>query len=256
MSAGAEERPFGVAGTPLASWHASPELAQVPVVSLGELLPPGARLVVAAPHPDDEVLACGGLLAALAPRPQAVTLLSVTDGDGSHPGSSLWPPARLRHERRQESTRALTRLGYDTRVLDWHPLSLPDGELAACKSELLEHLCAHLNPSDRLLSTWRHDGHCDHETLGEVAAQAARLTGAVLIEAPVWAWHWAKPDDPRLPWARARKFMLDEHTLARKRQAIAEHATQLHADPSTQAPPVLAPETLGRLLQPFELVFI
>lgn len=256
MTESAAGTPFGVAGTALETWQASEQLQRVAPITLQALVPETARLVVAAPHPDDEVLACGGLLAAMAGRHEAVTLLSVTDGDGSHPGSNVWPPARLRHERRMESTRALTRLGFDTRVLDWHPLNLPDGQVAAFEGLLLEHLCRHLRPGDRLLATWRHDGHCDHEALGRVAAQAAELTGATLLEAPVWAWHWAQPHDPRLPWARARKFMLSEPVLARKRQAIAEHVTQLLPDASTQAAPVLNDLTLARLLQPFELVFL
>ncbi|MBD1551677.1 PIG-L deacetylase family protein [Pseudomonas typographi] len=248
--------PFGLAGTPLEKWQASEHLQHVAPISLDELVPAGTRLVVAAPHPDDEVLACGGLLAAMASRHDEVTLLSVTDGDGSHPGSSVWPPARLRHERHLESTRALTRLGFDTRVLDWHPLGLPDGQVATFEDELLGQLCRHLGRGDRLLSTWRYDGHCDHEALGKVAAEAARISGAVLLEAPVWAWHWAEPQDPRLPWARARKFMLSEQAQGRKRQAIAEHVTQLLPDASTRAAPVLNEQTLARLLQPFELVFV
>jgi LmbE family N-acetylglucosaminyl deacetylase len=42
--------------------------------------------------------------------------------------------------------------------------------------------------------------------------------------------------------------------LARKRQAIAAHASQVSRD--GQTPAVLSGETLERLLQPFELVFL
>ncbi|WP_414708940.1 PIG-L deacetylase family protein, partial [Pseudomonas sp. UBA7500] len=109
-------------------------------------------------------------------------------------------------------------------------------------------------PGDRVLSTWRLDGHCDHEAVGRASAQAAQTVGAQLIEVPIWAWHWARPDDPRLPWRRARKLALSPQQLARKRAAIAAHASQLHAD--GEQPPVLSQTTLQRLLQPFELLFL
>lgn len=37
-----------------------------------------------APHPDDEILCCGGLLALQAKRGGKVLLVGVTDGDKSH----------------------------------------------------------------------------------------------------------------------------------------------------------------------------
>src|SRR3989344_1427225 len=43
-------------------WNSAPQLANIPVIGTQSLLPPGARAVVIAPHPGDEVLTCGGLL--------------------------------------------------------------------------------------------------------------------------------------------------------------------------------------------------
>jgi LmbE family N-acetylglucosaminyl deacetylase len=251
----ANDAPFGVVGTPLHEWQASRALRRAPVVSIDDLIPPGARLVVVAPHPDDEVLACGGLLAAMAERVADLHLISVTDGDASHPGSQQWPVARLRAQRRVESESALARLGLDLSRLSWQRLALPDARVAEHEAVLMSALCRELQAGDYVLATWRHDGHGDHEAVGRAAAQAARLQGAHLLEVPVWAWHWAHPEDPRLPWGRARKLLLSDEQLERKREAIRAHASQLHDDPSTGAPPVLDRATLERLLQPFELVF-
>lgn len=246
---------FGVRGTPLEAWQRSRALAAVPSVSLAELIPQPARVIVIAPHPDDEVLACGGLLAALAERGTAVTLVSVTDGEGSHPDSPLWPPEILGSMRRQESRSAMQLLGFPLDQLDWQYLGLPDGSVAAHATALESCLRSLVRPGDCLLTTWRGDGHCDHEAVGEVAAACAQHAGAQLIEAPVWAWHWAAPEDPRLPWARACKWMLDEQQLARKRLAVAAHVSQWQSDPTTQAGAVLDKATLARLLQPYELFF-
>ncbi len=248
--------PFGVGGTPLSAWQTSKALLSVQPITLDELVPKGGRLIVLAPHPDDEVLACGGLLSAMASREEDVRLISVTDGEGSHPGSALWPQSVLRAVRRKESERAVTRLGLDVSRLAWQRLAMADGQVAEQAESLIALLSESLDSTDILLSTWRHDGHCDHEAVGHCAAQAAAKTGATLLEIPVWAWHWAKPNDPRIPWARARKLALSEDQLARKSQAIEAHVSQLQADRSTGAPAVLTPATLERLLQPFEWVFL
>jgi len=249
-------QPFGVDGTSLHEWQNSPSLRSVAPISLEALVPQGSRLLVLAPHPDDEILACGGLLTAMARRQDDVHLIAVTDGEGSHPGSSLWPPSRLRTERHLESERALACLGYDVSQLVWQRLGMIDGQVQNSAQTLIALLSEDLRPNDVVLSTWRHDGHCDHEAVGHCAAQAVANSGARLLEMPVWAWHWAQPDDPRIPWAQARKLMLTDHQLERKRQAICAHTTQLQSDPSTGEPPVLNAATLERLMQPFELVFL
>lgn len=246
---------FGIQGTPLSAWQASHALQAVPHITLKELVPAQARVIVVAPHPDDENLGCGGLLAGLAERGSALTVVAVTDGEGSHPHSALWPQNRLRATRRQESRLAMAHLGFAAARVEWHHLALPDGQVAAHNSVLQAHLMAILQPGDCLLTTWRHDGHCDHEAVGAIAAHCAAAAQAQLIEVPVWAWHWAAPEDPRLPWHSARKLLLDEQQLTRKAAAVRAHISQLQADPSTGAAAVLAEETLSRLLQPFELVF-
>jgi LmbE family N-acetylglucosaminyl deacetylase len=248
--------PFGVNGTPLTDWQASPALQGVRPVTLSELVPTGSRLVVLAPHPDDEILTCGGLLAGMVARQNHVQLISVTDGEGSHLNSPQWPQVMLRQERRKESERAVARLGFDVQRLSWQRLGIADGQVAERAESLIALLSEDLRPGDIVLTTWRHDGHCDHEAVGHCAAQAAANTGATLLEMPVWAWHWAEPNDPRIPWAHTRKLVLNDEQQRRKRWAIEAHATQLQTDTSTGQAPVLAPTTLERLLQPFELVFL
>lgn len=255
MSADVDKSFYG-AGTTLAQWQASRALRAVPSISRDLLLPAGRRLVVVAPHPDDEVLMCGGLLAHLAADDSELLLISVTDGTGSHPGSALWPEERLRVERPRESADALSRLGFDPRTVQWLRLGLADSAVADSHDALLQQLCATLRSGDRLLTTWRHDGHCDHEAVGRACASAAWQCQAQLLEVPVWAWHWAHPEDSRLPWLRARKLAVPAHRLKRKRAALAAHRSQVSADPSTGRPAILSPATLERLLQPFELVFL
>ena len=79
-----QERRIEGCGTPDEEWQAWPGLAELPPVSARQLVPGSARAVVVAPHPDDEILACGGLLQLLAQQGSEVLLVAVTDGDASH----------------------------------------------------------------------------------------------------------------------------------------------------------------------------
>ena len=49
-------------------WNSAPQLDNIPVIGTQSLVPPGARAVVIAPHPGDEVVTCGGLLQLLSAR--------------------------------------------------------------------------------------------------------------------------------------------------------------------------------------------
>src|SRR5690606_25993661 len=49
-------------GTPWSAWQQSAHLARATWLDPRQLCPPGRRLVLIAPHPDDEILMAGGLL--------------------------------------------------------------------------------------------------------------------------------------------------------------------------------------------------
>ncbi|MBJ2267309.1 PIG-L family deacetylase [Pseudomonas sp. MF6772] len=243
-------------GTLLRAWQGSARVAGLPEVNVAQLVPEGCRAVIIAPHPDDEVLGCGGLLQGLAALGRELLLISVTDGCASHPGSPRWPQQRLREVRPQESAEALQRLGWHQQRLTWLRGGFSDSQVQARESALTEFIQRHLQPDDVVFTTWREDGHCDHEAVGRASAQAALAVGARLIELPVWTWHWATPEDPRVPWQRARKIALAPAAVARKRHALHAFTSQLEGDPQIDLPPVLPPHVLERLLQPFEVVFV
>lgn len=242
-------------GTPLQAWNASRKLASVPAITADILVPPNCRAVIIAPHPDDEVLGCGGLMCQLHQLERSVALISVTDGGGSHPGSTLWPEQRLKAIRPQESADALSRLGLQPDAVEWLRGGFPDGGIASQEEALTTFLEQHLCPTDVVFTVWAQDGHPDHEAVGRASAKACASVGAQLHEVPIWAWHWADPEDERLPWDRARKVLLDPATQVRKREAALAFSSQLQGDPGIGLAPVLPAGVLERLLQPFELVF-
>ena len=242
------------AGTGLDHWSNARCLANMPKIDPARLVPEGARAVIIAPHPDDEILGCGGLLQLLHGAGHSLLLISITDGTASHPGSAEWPPERLRQVRPQESEEALKRLGLSG--LNWVRGGFEDTQVASEEAAVSAFITRNLRPGDVVFATWREDGHSDHDAVGRASSRAAEAVGATLHEVPVWAWHWAHDDDPRVPWKRARKVCLSPYAIARNRYAAHAFTSQLEQDPSTGLDAVLPAPVLERLLQPFEVVFL
>lgn len=241
-------------GTPDQVWLSWPGLNDLPAIGAHALVPPGTRAVIVAPHPDDEILACGGLLQLLAAQGSQLLFIAVTDGDASHPDSPLWPQERLRQLRPQESAQALATLGLASPA--WLRLHLPDGGVAGMTPQLSATLAAQLRPGDRVFTTWRLDGHPDHDACGRACAAACAASGATLVEMPVWGWHWAVPGDMRVPWHRAHCLPLPAPILQRKRAALRCFASQMQDDPSTGRPAIVAGDALQRLLHAWEVYFL
>lgn len=240
----------------LRAWNASVHLADLQPVDAARLVPRGKRAVIVAPHPDDEVLGCGGLLQQLAELGRSILIISVTDGSASHPGSQQWTPQRLGVVRPQESAQALRRLGLPLHSLQWLRGGFSDGGVAGQERQLVRFLERYLRADDVVFSTWREDGHSDNEAVGRACHLAASTTGCAFYELPIWTWHWASPEDSQIPWYRARKLQLSPEMVARKRHAAYAFASQLQGDPAAGLPPVLAPYVLERLLRPFEVIFV
>ena len=239
-------------GTPEAPWRAWLQAQALPHVTAQALVGPGQRAVVVAPHPDDEVLMVGGLLAELAVAGRAMELVAVTDGEASHPGSTRWSREHLAHERARETRAALAALGCKTAVTR---LRIPDGQVAAHAEPLAERLRAVLRPGDVVFTTWTLDGHPDHEATGHATRSAAAKSGARVFEVPVWGWHWALPGAASMPWTDARLVPLSPRAVQRKYAALQCFATQWDSDQSCAQAPVLRATTLQRAQRPFEVVF-
>ena len=240
-------------GTSEAQWQAWPQLHTLPEVNLAELVPAGSRAVVVAPHPDDEVLASGGMLAMLVGCKNPVRVVGVTDGDASHPNSLCWTPEKLAELRHAEAMAGLGQLG--VKPQSYLRLSLPDGHVQNHHAQLLELLIQVLRSDDVVLSTWIHDGHPDHEATAAAVAQACAAVQCLHLQSPVWMWHWAAPGDRCVPWTQLRRLALTPDAQRRKRLALLAHASQLTAQDSG-APPVLSPMAVARMLRPFEYFFV
>ncbi|GAA2298958.1 PIG-L family deacetylase [Streptomyces kunmingensis] len=218
------------------------------------LLPERGRVVVVAAHPDDEVLGFGGAMAVLAARGVRLTVVSITDGEGSHPDSRVVTPPALARLRARELRAALTELGAGQAEII--RLGVPDTGVADHEEQLVDALTPLARGADLVAAPWTGDVHSDHEAAGRAARTAALRSGTPLSLYPVWMWHWARPDDPRVPWRTARCVQLPPHVQALKQVAIDRFTTQIHPlGPGPEDAAVLPPEELAHHLRPTEVLF-
>lgn len=218
-------------GTDPAAWSAF--LASVPAgpVDVAEY----ASVVVVAPHPDDETLGAGGLIATAADAGVPVHVVLVSLGEGSHPDSPTTTAAELADTRASEFRAALGTL---------HPsvtsefLGVPDVGLREQPDTLRDALVARLDAAPArtlLVAPWRGDGHRDHRVAGEVAEAVVHERNDVdLLSYPIWAWHWDDPTASAAPWGDARALALSAALLDRKRRALATYRSQV--EPLSPAP--------------------
>lgn len=193
----------------------------------------GDRLLVFAPHPDDEAIACGGLLLAARSAGAARGVIVVTDGD-NNPWPQRWIEKRWRIDaaararwgarRRAEAQAALEMLGVDS--VDRSFLGLPDSGLTSMLVRETEVLVgqfaaqiSRFRPT-RIALPALADEHPDHSAV-HVAVRLALTRLSMSAELLVYAVHGASKDR----WEGI--IHLSEEQQRLKRDAILCHQTQM-----------------------------
>lgn len=239
-------------GTSEAAWRQSPWLAKLPVQDPQQLFNGSGRVVVISPHPDDEVLGCGGLLFHAHQLGLEILVISVTDGEACYPDDLSWTRERLRAVRAKELVAAMRELGVDAKSIQ--ALHVPDGEVAQHEAELCTQLSSLLRADDRAFVTWQADGHPDHESTGRATQKAAARCGASVFQFPIWAWHWLSASPPNSPLPSARGYRLSNEAALAKRRSLAHFASQLGGAGTGIAHPILGPSVLARFDRNYEVL--
>ncbi|MFC7670390.1 PIG-L deacetylase family protein [Hymenobacter humi] len=221
--------------------------------------------VVVAPHPDDEALGCGGLLALLGQTGNPVTAVLVSDGTMSHPASELFSALARRAVRETEFRHALSILGTD--AVEPLLLGLPDSRVPATTNEpsfvqavaqLQDFLIA--QQAATVVVPWRRDPHPDHRATSHLvqAALASMPNPPRRLEYVVWAWERAAPADLPTAADEVRGFQLDiAAVVGLKQRAIAAHRSQVAPGIFTDDPGgfLLSKEMLAHFSGPYEVYF-
>ena len=132
----------------------------------GELFAGVKKVLILAPHPDDETLGCGGLIALYVSKGVDVTIAVISDG-GKISHEFAAENIDIVETRERESLEAARLLGVKTTFF----LKFPDGELKFRQSEIemrVEELVRTCGP-DIIFSPSPLDFHEDHIAVSEVA---------------------------------------------------------------------------------------
>lgn len=238
--------------------------AEAPEISFG----PGRVLLVGAAHPDDECLGAAGLIVTALAAGADVMVLLCTRGEASHPESPSVSAEQLAGTRRAEFDAALRELrsgaGRIAGTVGVRPgraeaveLGLRDGSLSDSVAEIAAAADKLIRDSDRkrviVAAPYRRDGHPDHAAVGEALARTALDAGALLLEFPIWFWHWAEPDVDT-EWRHWNRLPLASGAVGSKSDALGAHASQVK--PLTDAAgdePVLGQAQLEHFQRDFEV---
>jgi LmbE family N-acetylglucosaminyl deacetylase len=190
------------------------------------------RVLIVAPHPDDETLGCGGAISLLCRQGYDVNVLIVSDGTGSHPNSQKYPAPKLRWTRSQETLTALAILGVKPWAVTF--LHLKDGAIPTVTAPKFHaakvRCCNYLQATmpDTIFVPWRRDPHPDHRATWQLIQAAILSLGMMpqVIEYPIWDWDIAQQTTADL--SQITGWRLDiQSVVKQKTQAIESYRSQL-----------------------------
>lgn len=168
----------------------------------------GERLLVLAPHPDDEVIGCGGLVAQHLRENRRVRVVVATDGAEAGSGAV----------REEESRRALSRLGtVEIEFLRFRDRALDDSAAPLIRAELLS-----FRP-DLVLVPSPIEIHPDHLALSQLFCELVQQDESLFATLALTQVAFYEVGQPLRPNA-----IVDISDVAEEKyNAIAEHKSQL-----------------------------
>ena len=203
------------------------------------------RVLVVAPHPDDEAIVAWALMRRLGRGGARVELVVVSDGAASHPGSRSWPPARLVAERRRETLRAMATLAIPPSRVRF--LAMPDGALETSGVALDRAIARALRrraAPDLIVGPVPDDAHADHRAVAAALARVPRR-GERRLGYRVWPERAAR-------FGAGPGISLDGRDLCLKRRLVRSYRTQSGAITDADAGFTMTPRHLRCFVRPTE----
>ncbi len=207
------------------------------------------KIIVFAPHPDDETLACGGTIIKKHRQGDEVYVVVMTDGRHSHSHSfGIWQdptPEEVAVIRRQEAVRVTQMLGVSPDrlfLLDFEDTTLK--RHVATAAERVLNLLHTISPQE-VYYPGAKDRHKDHHATHLAVRQAL-----LKLEPSPARFRYVIHGKP--PSRDSRSFDVSD-VLPDKKAALLQYKSQVTLLYKTQTIPVLKPKFLGRFLVPQEV---
>lgn len=186
-------------------------------------LPLSDNTVIIAPHPDDEVMGCAGLIQALVERGTPPHVIILTGGEGSHRPCCKVPEERVIAERKNFALSTAALLGIPKSNI--HFLTYPDEHITfECpETKVLKELIKTLSPETLLIPHWG-EIMPDHIQTAEIINNLMINKNVSIYEYCVWMWYF---NVWNLDEENAYILKMSHAMHKRKLQAINQYITPL-----------------------------
>lgn len=181
------------------------------------------NIAILAPHPDDEVFGCGGLIAHLVTEGHAPHVIVLTGGGGSHRGCCSASESDIISARRELTHKAMAALGLPESNI--YELNFTDGHICEgnpVERQKLDTLISEINP-DVILVPHHGEGWPDHLAARELGFGVAGNDTEV-YEYCVWMWYYRQK---HLDWQNAYSLKMTEAEHKKKLDAIETYHSAL-----------------------------
>jgi LmbE family N-acetylglucosaminyl deacetylase len=209
------------------------------------------RILIVAPHMDDEVLGCGGIMHMHTDKTQ-IHCIYATDGARSPAPLLPWTGSidpDITEHRRREAIEVMDEVGIPRENLIF--LDFPDGKLMKnsmpFKARLAEQI-ARIEPAV-ILVPFRYDLHPDHVAVHRGARDAVLESpgSSILLEYFIYfRWRLIKSGDVRQSIPASRLLNIDTGAVADKKSAtIYRYASQTGIHSDWQEQPILTSSSIS-----------
>lgn len=146
------------------------------------------HILIIAPHPDDEVIGCGGLITRLVAEGHPPHIIILTGGENSHQGCCTSSHNEIKNARRELTRNALNILGVKEEYI--HELDFPDGGISATHPEAdkLSCLISKISPDIIFVPHWG-EGWPDHVNTARIIKDMVS-DDTQIYEYCVWMWYY------------------------------------------------------------------
>src|SRR5712691_1484804 len=187
-------------------------------------------IMIISPHPDDDIIGCGGALAFLSGRGNRLIAVFLTAGEKGTFDPSM-TPARVRRIRMREATAAYRVLGFPDAQLIW--FAYPDGELDFAPLRQIRMRLTHLIRKHRPDVLFALDPGATYYRYHYRDHRSSALVSADAVGAAMWPLHY-RSLGPAFKVPQVFYFYTAEPSLqldisevySRKLEALSQHRSQ------------------------------
>ncbi|QFQ13412.1 PIG-L family deacetylase [Pseudoprevotella muciniphila] len=186
----------------------------------------GDNILLIAPHPDDEIIGCGGLIQRYTPG-KCVNVVILTGGGASHHGCCDTSADDIKRERRNMAQRINAEIGLPKGCL--HLLDFEDGNIStgdSVQEAKLLKIIQEVQPDAILFPIQQGEGWSDHIAAGDIVKRliSAHSIKVQLYEYCVWFWYY---NVWNIRWRDARVLKMTSEQYQKKLKAISDYTTSV-----------------------------